>query len=171
MKKNIVFLFFIIFCLPTSTKAQMIINESPSYFTLIQSNGNKIEVDPFFGVDFKSSQDSVCFYVLELQTDGLIESKGFCYMIKEDEVFHLGNLSFVPVFLENTMDEEILVEYYKYAFIMHPKEKKMVRNIYITHDLVVEIKISYLIGEENLVEVKDGSYIATMHDGQIVIKL
>lgn len=172
--KKIVFSFFFsvfLFCVPGLSRAQMIVNDGPSYFTLIKSDGNRIEIGPFFGLDFESSQDSISFYIVELKDDGFIESRGFCYMIKEDGDFHLQNMRAVSIFLENSLDEEILVEYHKYAFIMYPQEKREIKDIYITHDLVTEIKISYLIGDENLVEVKDGNYMAQIRNGQIVIKL
>ncbi len=149
----------------------MIVNDSPSYFTLIQSDGNRIEINPFFGIDFQSDQDSLSFYVVELKANGLIESHGFCYLLKKDGDFYLETLKSVPIFLENSLDEEILVEYHKYAFIMYPQEKREIKDMYITHDLVTEIKISYLIGEEDLVEVKDGNYIAQINNGRIIIKL
>lgn len=170
--KLLSFFTVLIFCLYIGAKnvqAQRIINSGPNYWTLSLDNGDKFELDPFSALGYKASlKDTLFIYAFEIEGNHYI-SHGFAYLVKSDGDFYLDELVFLTILLKNTNDEKIFVEYHKYGFIMKAFEIREVEDIYITHDLVARIKVSYLGANEGL--VLDSKYLGIKKARRIYIKL
>lgn len=161
----------IIICLGRYVSAQTIINSGPNYWTLMTESGDELGIDPYYGYEYDQAKtEYVLFaYAMEIKS-GIITSHGFGYLKKNDGDFNLQELRLLPIYIQNTMDEEVLVQYHRYAFIMAAHEIRQVTDIHITHDLVVEMRVSYLVGDEGLLEVND-EYNATKDHQRVMIKI
>jgi len=131
--------------------AQTIINESPNSWTLVL-NGERIKIQSFgfnsldnsLSTYVSHSLNTLEFYALEIIGDR-VYAHGFC-RLRADTLNHfiLQSIEPLPIFLLNLQKKEIFVEQHKTSILLSPGEKRELRDAYVTHDGVIELKIIQL---------------------------
>jgi len=141
--KNIFLSFFVILLLWAPLSAQQICNQSQSSWTLLFTDGEVVKIGADTCIKFETVTKRLFCYALEIKADQ-IYSHGFMRLQAMHNDFIIQDAEAVPIYLQNLHQEAILVEYYRYSFLLQPGESRELKDLAVSHDYVAQIQFSKL---------------------------
>ncbi|MDX9779295.1 MAG: hypothetical protein RBT30_03600 [Patescibacteria group bacterium] len=141
--KNICLIFFIIFLPWAPLSAQEICNQSQSSWTLLFTDGEIVKIGADTCIEFETDLNTLVCYALEIKADK-IYSHGFMRLQAMHNDFIIQDAEAVAIYLQNLHQEAILVEYYRYSFLLQPGESRELKDLAVSHDYVAQIQFSKL---------------------------